>query len=91
MREEYVKNHFKIGETTVYESPDEFIFSAKNEKGEDIEHHIAKIDPFVMKIDNEKKEYFLKDVLDASVAFPNLPTSKALEMSGKVPKKSHGK
>ncbi|MDO8555369.1 MAG: hypothetical protein Q7R75_02285 [bacterium] len=84
MREEFTKKHFEVDGVTVYDDGVDFIFTAKNEKGEDVEHHITKVDP--ISVGEEKTPVALKKVLEASVAFPNLPITEALKEFDKRPK-----
>ena len=56
MREEYVKHSSEVDGVEVFDLGDEYVFSLKNKKGEDVEYHLGK--PF-------KNEDSLKKYIEA--------------------------
>ena len=64
MREEYIKNSFEVDGVEVFDTGDEFVFFSKNEKGEKIENHLAKKDPFPLK---DKQPISLKIALQQAI------------------------
>lgn len=64
MRQEQIKNSFYVNGVEVFDTGDEFVFFSKNEKGEEIEHHLAKKDPFPVK---DKQTIPLKRALEKAI------------------------
>lgn len=88
MRKEWIKNSFWVEGTEMFDMGDEFVFFSKNNKGEDVEHHVAKKIPFPTGKDTEEKD--MERVQRASVVFPDLPIGQALKELDKRDKKQIG-
>jgi len=65
MRKEQVKNSFEVDGVEVFDTGDELVFFSKNQKGEEIEHHLAKRDPFPVK---DKPSIPLRQALEKAIA-----------------------
>ncbi len=65
MRKEQIKNSFEVDGVEVFDTGAELVFLSKNQKGEEIEHHLAKIDPFPVK---DKPSVSLQDALKKAIA-----------------------
>ncbi len=76
MREEFIKDSKEINGVTVYDCGSEFVFTAKNYEGQDVEHHFAKKKKFP--IAEHRTEDF-DEVLEAATTFPNLPLEEAFD------------
>ncbi len=66
MKKEQVKNSFEVDGVEVFDTGDELVFLSKNAKGEEIEHHLAKKDPFPVK--DKPSGMSLKDALKKAIA-----------------------
>ena len=84
MREEYIKDSFQVDGVKVIDLGVEYVFKAKNENGEEIEHHLSKKEKFP--IDDKGAWVDLAEALRACVNFPNLTTKEAVEALRKMPK-----